>query len=490
MKWKIGTILTAFGLRAVGTIFPPYGRTAEYKANQVLPNLLLAPEKIVELKRRGLISASYYYETLQKQGFDSQRADELYFLSSRLAEIGELLELRVRGEINESEYLERMSWLGVSGEWAKRLLSTKDFYFDPDTIIRAWRLGLFSVGSKSDYFNDLRRQGWSDERIETLKKVTEYFPPPDDLIRFAVREVYTPEIVQKYGQMEDLPPKFVEEAKKMGIMEEQAKNYWAAHWILPSVSMGYEMLHRGLITKEELVTLMRTQDIMPFWREKLMGISFTPYTRVDIRRMYKLGVLNRSQVKEAYKQIGYDDEKAEQMTVFTEKLTEETPEDEKTESDKRKEELKGLTVASILKWYKEEMLTQQVAGDYLKGLGLSDEVINAYLVAKDSEKEEERVANYTKAYQRMYVDGVIDANEAIDLLGKLNLPDSYVRYLLSLWDLDKIAKPAIPTKAELIKFVKKGIIKLEDFVSQMFNLGYNEQFIKWYIEDNELAKSQ
>jgi len=489
MKWKISTFLAAFGLGLAGFIFPPAKRSSEYRYNQVLPNVLLSPERMVELLRRGLVSKDEYYQTLEKQGLDKGRADELFSLSERLIDVSELIDLYLRERIDENEYLEKMSALGISEEWSKKLIVTREVLFDPDTIVRAWRRQIQAIKERPDYFNDLRQQGWTEDRIEVLKKVTEFYPPPDDLIRFAVREVYTPEIVEKYGQMEDLPPKFLEEAKKAGLPEEQAKNYWAAHWILPPVTLGYEMLHRGLITKEDLATLLRTLDIMPYWRDKLINVSYTPFTRVDIRRMNKLGVLNRDQVKEAYKQIGYDDEKAEQMTVFTEKINEEPAEDEKTESDKRKEELKGMTMSSILKWYKEEMITQDEATTYLKGLGFTDEVIACYLAAQDSEKEEERIDSYIKAYHRMYVDGIIDANETIDLLGKLNLPDSYVQYLLSLWDLEKITKPSMPTKAELIKFVKKKIISLEDFINQMFNLGYNQQYIQWYIQDNDLAKS-
>ncbi|GAH07018.1 unnamed protein product, partial [marine sediment metagenome] len=40
-------------------------------------------------------------------------------------------------------------------------------------------------------------------------------------------------------------------------------------------------------------------------------------TRVDIRRMYKIGVITRAEVYESYLQHGYTDENAKRMTEFT-----------------------------------------------------------------------------------------------------------------------------------------------------------------------------
>jgi len=490
MKWKLSTIGAIAARLTLGHLYPPVGRKAEYFINAETPNLLNEPTVLTALRRRGKISDDYFYQVCSYQGLDKTRADELFSLTERLNEVAELSQLAWRGIITVTEYKERMKLIGVSEEMASELLKLAEARFDPDVVIRAWRRNIQVSGGKPEYFDDLRDQGWTDDRIELLKKVTEYFPSPNDLILFAVREVYNPEIVAKYGQMEDLPPKFLEEAKKAGLPEEQAKNYWAAHWVLPSLGQGYEMMQRGVISQEELMTLMRTQDIMPYWRDKLMKISYNPLTRVDVRRMHKLGVLDRAGVKRAYLDTGYSEENAEKMTEFTIKYNEEPEEAEKTEADKRKEELKGLTREAILKQYSTEMISRQEAGDYLKGLGYSDEVIDFYLSRADYLKEEEKVDAYTKAFHRLYVNGIIDYNELVDALGKLNLPDANVQYLINLWDLEKMQKPSQPSKSELISFAKKGIISLDTLKQMLSNLGYSLEYIYWYLKDAKLIKAE
>jgi len=481
---NVFSVFLAFFLNIVGFFLPPpIKRWSDYQLNFGIPNRILDEAALVNLRRRGLISIRDYQNQLQHLGLNPERAEQLYRLSERLADITDLVNLFWRKEIDFPEYISRMEKIGIDVKLAEELSKLREQRLDPDTVIRAWRRQIRILKEKPDYFDDLRHQGWTEDRIELLKKVTEYFPSPNDLIRFAVREVYTPEIIEKYGMMEDLPPKFLEEAKKAGLPEEQAKNYWAAHWVLPSLGQGYEMLHRRLISEDDLMTLMRTQDIMPYWRDKLMAISYRPLTRVDVRRMHKLGVLDRNGVKNAYLDLGYNEEKAEMMTEFTIRYNEEPEEAEKTEEDKRKEELKGLTRAAIISRYKKGSIDKNTATEWLRDIGLSDEVTDFYLAQADFELEEEKEEAYIKQYHKMFVNGIIDYNVASDLLDDLQVPAKQKEYLLNLWELEKIGKPSLPSKAELIRWIKKKLITLDRFKDLMSNLGYSLEFIELYLKD-------
>ncbi|GAI69295.1 unnamed protein product, partial [marine sediment metagenome] len=85
-----------------------------------------------------------------------------------------------------------------------------------------------------------------------------------------------------------------------------------------SILQGFEMLHRDVITPEQLNSLFMATDIMPWWREKLQAISYSPLTRVDVRRVFKMGIIDREQVYRTYLDLGYNEEKAEWLTSFTE----------------------------------------------------------------------------------------------------------------------------------------------------------------------------
>ena len=490
MRYKL-SILAAMATRTlIGTFYPPIGRKANYLLNSSMPNVISDPSGLVALKRRGKIEARDFYQVMSYHGIGAELADQMFELSEQIAGIGELIKLRLRKEIKAGEYKERMLKVGISLDLADELLKIEEQRLDPDTVIRAWRRQLSATKEKPDYFTDLKDQGWTDDRIELLKKVTEFFPAPADLVRFAVREVYSPDIVSKYGQLENLPAKFITEAKKAGLPEDQAKNYWAAHWILPSAGQGFEMLHRGIINKEETKTLLQTLDIMPFWRDKLIDIAYNPYTRVDVRRMNKLGILDREQVKRAYLDLGYDPEKAENMTEFTIRYNDDPAEAEMTAEDKKREELYGLTRTAILKQYKEELITLDTTKTYLSDLGLTAEIIDFHTAQIDYDRETERIDGYIKSYHRLYVSGIVDSDKTIELLDELALPAAHRDYLMDLWDLEKIRKPSQPSKSELVRFTKKEIINLDTFKEKMADLGYAAKYIDWYVEDYQLANAK
>jgi hypothetical protein len=348
-------------------------------------------------------------------------------------------------------------------------------------LIELYRRGKIKVEEIRDRLATL---GFTDKDIENWLTLVNIIPNVQDVIRFAVREAYTPEIATRFGQYEGGDEVFnvaKKDIESTGLSQENFNKYWASHWELPSVQMGYEMLHRGIITSDDLKLLMRASDIMPFWRDKLLGISYTPYTRVDIRRMYDLDILDREGVKKAYKDIGYDEDRAEKMTEFTVRMIDKKEETEKTKHDKDRDGFMDLSKSDMLKGYRTQLLPKSEVTKYLQIMGYSPEDIDFMLAREDYQKEEEITDAYLKAYHDAYVKGIYDKNKVYIELGKLNLPSGYQNHLVTLWDLDKLPKVNMPTKAEILGFYKRGIIDKTRTILELGKLGYNQEYINWYL---------
>ncbi|MEM2990153.1 MAG: hypothetical protein QXQ02_03110, partial [Halobacteria archaeon] len=146
-----------------------------------------------------------------------------------------------RGLLSYEQTLNLLKEQGYDNTHARNMIDARLNLLSPTDLIVAWRRGIIDENTLNTY---LSYHQLNDEQIEVLKLVSEYFPTPSDLIRFAVREVYTPEIAEQYGLYQDIPPEYINEAYKAGLPEEQAKRYWAAHWELPSMTEGFAMLHR------------------------------------------------------------------------------------------------------------------------------------------------------------------------------------------------------------------------------------------------------
>lgn len=141
-------------------------------------------------------------------------------------------------------------------------------------------------------------------------------PGSSDLIRFAFREVWDPvrraELLQ-----EGYPVRFAEEMLFQGYNQDWANCYWAAHWELPSVGQLNEMLHRRVITGEIWDRFVKYNDFDPVVRPWLKAISYSPYTRVDVRRLKDLELVSDQEVYENFQDLGYDDVHARRMTIWT-----------------------------------------------------------------------------------------------------------------------------------------------------------------------------
>uniref|UniRef100_A0A6M3LUB9 Uncharacterized protein n=1 Tax=viral metagenome TaxID=1070528 RepID=A0A6M3LUB9_9ZZZZ len=424
----------------------------------------------------------------------------------------DIMPAKFRGDLGEKDMKTLAGWWGFSGNWydltekamkpipgpgdlreasfrgligpedAEARLRKHGFYPSEAELIRkSWTrypeyqflrdLSLRGIFTDAETTRALRAAGYTDGDAKKLQELFFYIPAAPDLIRMAVREAFTPEIAERFGQYEDFPPDFAKWAAKQGISAFWAKAFWAAHWDLPSVSAGYEMLHRDVIKMSDLEMLLRAQDVMPFWRDKLIKISYKPYTRVDVRRMHKIGVLDDAGVKRGYLDLGYDDEKATEMTKFTIAYN--------TETDRE------LTKTDILDGFKRKLITETEALDMLTTLGYDKEEAAFYIQREKQKLAEIKKKAVISAVKTRFERGLIDEAEATQRLLAENVTQSEIDELLDLWVRTRGELVYTPPVGKLETFFYEGIISADTFSEEMVKKGCAQKHIDWYIESIE-----
>ena len=379
-------------------------------------------------------------------------------------QIAELADMRWKELISETEYLQKCEEFGYDNIVAENLYISSQTLLTIHDYIALWRRGVIDEVTTDSH---LRKSHLSEIEIELAKTVTLFFPAVPDLIRFAVREVYTPDIIEKFGAMEDLPAKYLTESAKAGLTEEHAKNYWAAHWELPSVRMGYEMLHRRIITDDQLKLLMRALDIMPFWRDPLVKLSYNPLTRVDVRRMYRLGVLDEEDVRNAYLDVGYSEENADRMLEFTVAY----------EAD----EMTGITRAGVIAAYKKSIITIDQLQSYLKDFGYSESVVEFWLSMAEHDKTIAEVETLVEEIKNRYRAGMLTIKEVANELNRHDLRATYVSQIVTTLKLKESEKVRLPTKADLENWIELQLINETEYYRRMSMLGYTQTDIEIYL---------
>jgi len=299
-----------------------------------------------------------------------------------------------------------------------------------------------------------RFEGLQDIPDETLYNAHAVYPHVQDLIRFAIREVFTPELAEQLGLYEDMPPDFITEARKAGLKPEHASQFWAAHWLLPSFQMGREMLHRRIITPEKFKMLLRVLDYSPAWRKELTAVAYRVRTRVDLRRLYQDGIIPKRKGPKwtkdddlvgAYQDYGYTVPNAIQMAEWTERRY--TPK----------------TIASAIKLAATSYERGYVEDDeflgMLRRIGITEEARKILFSGSRAKRALKALDTLVKKAKARLKDGLVGEEEFRKLLGEYGLSTTTIQRVLDDAKAEEAPKTKGLTNAETLRLFKKGLIE-------------------------------
>ena len=391
------------------------------------PWALLSPADVISAYRRDNASQAKVLDTIRASGFTAEDAVMMIKNSETVPAVGELLAMKLRGTIQDAELTAALNVYGLKEPW-----------------------------------------------VAALKELAQVIPPISDLIMMAVRDVFDPQVAQTFGLFNEYPQLLTPEAAKHGLSAEWAQRYWGAHWSLPSASQGFEMLHRGVIDQEQLNLLLRALDVMPFWRERMTQIAYHNYTRVDIRRMHAMGVLDEQDVYRAHLDMGYPEDKALALTEFVVQLNNASQNDPD-------EDLEQLTRTNILNFYDDGLLARERAAQLLQGLGLTPEASELYLDAVDLEDaRDERKARVDIIIGNAQA-GTITFEEAADQMSSIGLEGAEIQKALLRLEKARVSKASLPTRAEGERMFKAGIISRDAYAGLLERLGYALPWVQAYL---------
>ncbi|MBA7573635.1 hypothetical protein ES708_15433 [subsurface metagenome] len=303
------------------------------------------------------------------------------------------------------------------GPWLKLLeyvglKIAKPFRSDPALVITAWRRDKVKY---EKLFEDLKDQGWDDDRIEALKFATLFYPAPADLIRWQAREVFEPEMIARYGLDSEFGAIEKEPFYKAGMTDEQILNYWRAHWEHASWMQVVEMLHRGLVTETEVYDWFRLVEIPPFWRDLLIKTAYTWPTRVDVRRWWDMRTIDETRLRELYSGMGYRGTNLEDYIKWT-KVYVDFP----------------MMMARFSKGW----ITEEDVRSWLKGLKIPEDRINQFIEEKTQPEKAERVTKEKDLTKTEIYKGVkkvlISWEEGLELLMDMGYDEDEADYILAV----------------------------------------------------------
>ncbi len=436
-------------------------------------------------------------------------------------DIASTLEYIRRFPEDKEQLLVNLHMLGLSDERIDQLLKIIHTPLPAYENIEGYRRGFIT---EEVLTSKLQANGLSNDDIELIRSIALRLPPIQDLILFSVRGVFDVEESRRFGEFEGLPADyeeaFIEQfgqgggdfstqvgefgkvAQQLGLSKEWVSAYWASHWRLPSLGTAFQMFHRlnpeiveaeaselradgfepDEITfdRESLDRLVRSSDYSGYWRPKLSAIAYRPLTRVDVRRMHKLGVLDDSAVRRSYLKLGYSPTDADRMTQFTLAYNAE-PETTQVE------EVRNLTKSQILDFLENGIFDEEESQNALGQIGYESETARAFVEITLADRDRKLQKTAINLVEERVSAGLIDLNAATLELDDLGIPATNKALIIRELEIKLAKRTKQPTRPELDKFLKNTIISEQQYSVGMESLGYPDEWITRFLELNRMG---
>lgn len=337
---------------------------------------------------------------------------------------------------------------------------------------------------------------------QVLKELRYEIPGPADLIRFAVRDVFSPEIVQQFEMSRETPTEIRPWMNKQGYgqplgipLPVNATNaagqpiegeatwfdlYWQSHWDLPSPTQGYQMLHRlydqsrhgpspfnnpgNTFTSNDLSLLLKASDYPAYWRSRLEAISYHSLNRSDVMPMFRYNLINEATLYHGLRADGYRDEEAQILVRFAyfQKAREMGIEPAKK------------TKQWVCKAYVGGMIDRADAINRLASIGITEEFSNAFLDSCDREELYNLNKERISTLKRGFITGVVSEDGARNLLNEMNITVRVVNRYMTVWNHLKFSRYKHASTRNIIKAYSQGLINRDEIIARLQNLQYND----------------
>jgi len=333
--------------------------------------------------------------------------------------------------------------------------------------IRLWQRDQIDSAELNDR---LLKLGYNrPNQIDEIKELAVVVPSPGDLTRMMMRDAGDTTIVNQFDLDAEFPHKFKGRipgwAKAAGMEEEHLLYQWRAHWTIPSPGQLYTMLHRlrhadplspEFIDKQIVETALKQQDILPFWVPKMLEISNAPITRVDARRAYAIGVVDKEALTKSFWDRGYSDEDADTLTEFVAK-------------DLLNKWRKSPFINKVAKL---EMTVNEFEAE-LNRTGLEGSEIQEVIDYAKSQTHVLSRTKCTKAARSRFLTGEKTSLESIQALNALGHDPQLVSDTVAGWQCESQARGKPQSASVLCRWLGQGLITAVEMLERLGKLGYS-----------------
>jgi len=494
-----GAAITAYGIvssaapsggGAVETMLTAKATAARQCVYHKYPSLEIPATELVNSRLKGLINDNYFYAAMARNGINNSRSRLLLQHGLPLVSLADLVTAYYKEDIDLKTLYNKGTRLGYTDSEVLLYMQSQRSMLPPNVLLDSlWR----GIIDRKTYYGKMHGNGYTDSNADLYEESQLFLPSHEDLIRFQVRDVYNETIVEKYGYDEEFPSNILPDAHKIGMSEPVMRNYWKAHWQLPSPTMVYDMVQRlnpevlailgekykkmGLdpgnleTTIETLKEMLKIDDYPKYWRDRMAAISYTPITRVDLRRIYQLGLCDDDFVKATLMERGYTSEDAALMLEFYKTL--------KLGKDKQ------LSEKNLFDSYNYGIITKSEITQKLHDIGYDDYEVELKLEVNKRLLADKDLKEDIKVWKLDFTRGQLSEEQVKLKLTQHSVPDAKANIILNQFRAAKTKAEKLPPLTDMHKFYTKKLLDETGYRTALAEHHIPERYIELYVQLNQ-----
>jgi hypothetical protein len=331
---------------------------------------------------------------------------------------------------------------------------------------------------RGDFRGRLRELGALDDQIiGELDTLSNQLPGPSDIVRFMVRDADDEQgVVKEFALDTDFDVKYAAQLKEwganQGLSEKVAKYHWRAHWSIPSPTQLYQIIHRyrnrkGVDAKkldQNVRDALKQQDILPFWIDYLLGISYNPLTRTDAKRAFNEGTISADDLRNVFIENGYSDDDADKLVKFA--------------YVERKQHLNTL---EPVKLYSEGLISKQDMLSYAQTLGYEGDALDAVTEQADVKRQMDRTARISNRIISGYRSYKLSYQEAVQIANKQGLDSATFSSRLDEEKLTRDSWNKHIAIGQLCTMLDQNVITGSEYIKQAKDAGWSGEDTAKYL---------
>jgi len=308
-------------------------------------------------------------------------------------------------------------------------------------------------------------------------------PPYQDLIEIYVREGYLE------SHWVELPAEMVQNFKELGYTEEWTKRLWGKHWVYPSPTQLYEMMHRTAgnfpeiaVTSDVLRNMLKLHDFEPKWRMPLEAISWNTWRIYDIRTGWEMELLTDEGLVKRLIDTGYEPKDAELLANIQKMFV-------------LRSEIDGLLTESDTDFMSGWISEDQLKADY-GATPYNPSIVEMRIAKAKLRQERTDKADLKAALINRYVKGDLSETEFAQELSRLGIQQNRIAIEVTKANATKLKtvkeETTVTSKAltesTYSRSYRLGLIPETEYRSKLAALKYSSEDITLLVELNTPEK--